>query len=107
MESIPASFALGDAAGAVRARLAAFESTRFAERLWQRDPSLWGADAEAVARNRLGWLLSPDAMLEVANELTEFGRAVRDEGYRHAVLLGMGGSSLAPEIGRASCRERV
>jgi transaldolase/glucose-6-phosphate isomerase len=50
--------------------------------------------------NRLGWLHSPDIMLEHVRAITDVVDAVRADGYTHALLLGMGGSSLAPEVFR-------
>jgi glucose-6-phosphate isomerase len=53
-----------------------------------------------VIRNRLGWLDAPVTMRARAGELSAFAAEVR--GYRDCVLLGMGGSSLCPEVLRAS-----
>jgi len=78
---------------------------RVAERIWSRDPDLWkpgDAGHAAVIRNRLGWLDVPVAMRQRTAELTAFATEVRDAGYRDAVLLGMGGSSLCPEVLRTS-----
>ncbi len=78
---------------------------KVAERIWSRDPDLWkpgDAGHAAVIRNRLGWLDVPLAMRQRTAELTAFAAEVRDAGYRDAVLLGMGGSSLCPEVLRTS-----
>jgi transaldolase/glucose-6-phosphate isomerase len=93
-------FALGAAEPAVRARLRRFDGESFPRRLWARDTSLWGADPahQEVARHRLGWLDAIPAMEREAGNLKTFGRAFSIEGYTRAVLLGMGGSSLAPEV---------
>src|SRR5262249_3082197 len=78
---------------------------RFHERLLARDDSLWGADAarREVARNRLGWVRSAFAMRERAAELQAFARDAAARGARRALLLGMGGSSLAPEVLALAC----
>jgi transaldolase/glucose-6-phosphate isomerase len=91
-----------DPDGRVAARLAAFDAARFAERLWRRDDSLWGDDPahRKVAANRLGWLTSPAWMRREIAALETFAAEAAAEGYTHAVLLGMGGSSLAPEVYR-------
>jgi transaldolase / glucose-6-phosphate isomerase len=73
-----------------------------AKRIWQRDPSLWGGPGVPEIEDRLGWLTVSEAMLEQAPFLDEFVQEVRDEGYTDAVLLGMGGSSLGPEVIRRS-----
>ena len=69
-----------------------------ARRVWEHDEKLWGGPGVAEIGDRLGWLEISDAMLERADELVELGRALVAEGFKDAVLLGMGGSSLAPEV---------
>ena len=81
----------------VMATLADLDSRAVVERMWRRDHSVWKPDPDEVA-NRLGWLTVSDAMCERADELQEFAREVRDAGVGKVVLLGMGGSSLGPEV---------
>jgi glucose-6-phosphate isomerase len=71
--------------------------------LWKRDASLWSAerDVQAKIAQRLGWLASPALMAKSIERLTAFAHGVRSDGFTHVVLLGMGGSSLAPEVLRA------
>jgi transaldolase / glucose-6-phosphate isomerase len=69
-----------------------------AQRVWRRDPSLWGGPGVPEIEDRLGWLTVSDTMLEHAPELTAFAEGVRSEGFTDAILLGMGGSSLGPEV---------
>jgi transaldolase / glucose-6-phosphate isomerase len=64
------------------------------ERIWARDPSVWTGGDEG---QWLGWLDEPIRMLERVDDLYEFGASVD---YEAVVLLGMGGSSLAPEVMR-------
>jgi glucose-6-phosphate isomerase len=71
-------------------------------RVWTRDESLWGGPGVAEIGNRLGWLTISDKMLEHASELSRFADEARADGLEHAVLLGMGGSSLGPEVIRRS-----
>ncbi len=73
-----------------------------ARRVWRRDESLWGGPGVPEIGNRLGWLTISDALLEEADDLAAFARDLAAQGYRGAVLLGMGGSSLAPEVMRQS-----
>jgi transaldolase / glucose-6-phosphate isomerase len=80
----------------VRVALAASEEV--AQRLWRRDESLWGGPGVPEIGNRLGWLTVAESLLEEADDLAEFARELAAEGMTSAVLLGMGGSSLAPEV---------
>src|SRR6266853_653966 len=68
-----------------------------------RDASLWSssADVQAKIRNRLGWLDSPQLMAGSVGRLTSFATSIKNLGFTDVVLLGMGGSSLAPEVLRA------
>lgn len=85
---------------AIRSRLEAWAEERVAERLWAKDGSLWAASGkspEEVAK-WLGWLDLPETMSARVTELEHLARDVREDGYRRAAVLGMGGSSLAPEL---------
>ena len=91
---------MSDLADAVRSRLEAWTRDRVAERIWEKDGSLWAASgkpADAVSQ-WLGWLDLPAAMSQRVAELEHLARDVREDGYRRAAVLGMGGSSLAPEL---------
>jgi len=69
-------------------------------RLWGHDPSLWAAnqDAQAAIRGRLGWLESPERSRALLPEIQRLVKDVQLAGYSRAVLLGMGGSALSPEV---------
>jgi len=73
-------------------------------RLLAKDASLWSddQDEQAKIRNRLGWLTLHETMAVRRAELEAFGQEVRARGYQRAVLIGMGGSSLAPEVLQAT-----
>jgi transaldolase / glucose-6-phosphate isomerase len=88
-----------ESAIAERVKKAAEEDV--ARRIWRKDETLWGGPGPEIG-NRLGWLTISDRMLESADELKEFARACREDGLTDAVVLGMGGSSLAPEVFRRS-----
>jgi transaldolase / glucose-6-phosphate isomerase len=70
------------------------------ERIWERDPSVWTGHGEA---QWLGWLDEPARMRERAHELLEYATRLEAEADT-VVLLGMGGSSLAPEVMRRAFR---
>ncbi len=71
--------------------------------LWRRDASVWSGDAsvQQAILNRLGWLDSPFVMADALDRLLTFAASVKHDGFTDIVLLGMGGSSLAPEVLRA------
>jgi glucose-6-phosphate isomerase len=66
------------------------------------DPTLWAPPGTPEVANRLGWLTIAERMLVQLDELEAFADGVHDDGIRDVVLLGMGGSSLAPEVLRRS-----
>jgi glucose-6-phosphate isomerase len=68
------------------------------ERLREGDATLWGAPGTPEVANRLGWLTIADRMLAEVEDLEAFAEEVRRDGLQDVVLLGMGGSSLAPEV---------
>ena len=74
---------------------------RVVERLWNKDHTLWKSDPTEIT-NRLGWLVVIDQMKARAADLHAFATTVKKAGTKDVVLLGMGGSSLGPEVLRAS-----
>ena len=92
--------ALGPARPAIERTLTQLACRHLPRRLWARDARLWSADGEvqgAIGR-RLGWLDGPDFAESRRPELESFAAEIRAAGYRRVLLLGMGGSSLAPEV---------
>jgi transaldolase / glucose-6-phosphate isomerase len=71
------------------------ERNELIDRIWERDPTVWTGADEA---KWLGWLDEPRRMHERVDELRALGSAVSRDGLDTVVLLGMGGSSLAPEV---------
>ena len=93
---------LGELEGGFLRALASLDADRVGPRLWGGDVSLWTdrpLEAEEASR-RLGWLTLPEVMQAQAAELKAFAEGLRRAGLRHAVVLGMGGSSLAPDVFR-------
>jgi transaldolase / glucose-6-phosphate isomerase len=78
-------------------RLDEATQTELVARLWRRDHTLWKPDPSGIA-NRLGWLDLPETMAGRLRELRRFAHDVRADRFRHVVLAGMGGSSLAAEV---------
>ena len=94
---------LGSTARSVSTALKALDAEHVGERLWKKDPTLWKADdpaAQTEIAARLGWLDVPRAMRGKVDELAAFASEIRAAGFTHALLCGMGGSSLAPEVFR-------
>ena len=91
---------LGSLASPVARRVAQFEEQHIPARLHAVDPSIWTADltGQAEIRKRLGWLNLPQSSQELVPELVRFSAEVYKAGLTQALLLGMGGSSLAPEV---------
>jgi transaldolase / glucose-6-phosphate isomerase len=77
-----------------------------ARRIWRKDPTLWGREGQPELADRLGWLTVTETMQDMVTDLEDFAREVVEEGVADVVLLGMGGSSLAPEVLRRSFGQR-
>jgi transaldolase/glucose-6-phosphate isomerase len=93
---------LGRHGEAVEARLRRWEEEGFGRRLWARDHTLWVPEPVPELTDRMGWLELPGSLLgdhqgEV-DRLERFAEEARAEGIERAFVLGMGGSSLAPEV---------
>jgi transaldolase / glucose-6-phosphate isomerase len=95
---VGAELRLGRYESAVQARLERWQSEGFGRRLWAKDHTVWSAQPVPELTDRLGWLKLPESMRTQAEDLARFGQEVRAAGFRTAVVLGMGGSSLAPEV---------
>jgi transaldolase/glucose-6-phosphate isomerase len=87
-------------AAAVDAEVLRLSQASAPKRLWDGDPKLFTADPahETSIKTRLGWLRSPALMQSKLAEIAAFVADVRAAGFTDVVLLGMGGSSLAPEV---------
>lgn len=90
------SFALGSLTNRVHDRLAAWDEQNYAVRMWDRDHTLWSAEDIPDLANRLGWLRLPYDT-DQAPGIRAFAEEAR-AGADRVVLLGMGGSSMAPEV---------
>ncbi len=87
-------------AAAVAATLTRAADEQWSDRLHERDVTLWSSDPavqEKIA-NRLGWLNLPVDFSDQVPALEAFGETTRDAGFTAAIVAGMGGSSLAPEV---------
>jgi glucose-6-phosphate isomerase len=87
---------LGDA---VERRIERFEQDQVARRIWAKDHTVWRPEPTEIT-DRLGWLTVHEAMRGQTGDLKSFAEGCASDGFRTAILAGMGGSSLAPEVFR-------
>jgi transaldolase/glucose-6-phosphate isomerase len=90
---------LGPSQAHYESALETLASADFLKRLWAHDATLWSSDPndEQIVKNSLGWLNIQQHMLESVPALTSFGREAGEQ-FDFAVVCGMGGSSLAPDV---------
>jgi len=96
------TYALGALDKDVQAKLKELRQTDFVRRLWAKDPTLWHTDPihQKIIRNALGWLHITEQQMHHLPRIKGLAESVRTAGFKHALLLGMGGSSLCPEVFR-------
>ncbi|MDR6436410.1 glucose-6-phosphate isomerase [Paenarthrobacter nicotinovorans] len=91
-----------DASGAAQQAIAqhidSLVEDRIATRIFAKDHTLWGPDAESESAIRLGWVEAATVSQALVGDILELRDALRAEGVTRIVLCGMGGSSLAPEV---------
>jgi len=92
--------AVGSFDEAVRASLDELQAKDFVRRIWAKDPALWhqASAHQAIIRNALGWLTVSEQQIRHVSQLQAFADEVKTAGFTHILLLGMGGSSLCPEV---------
>lgn len=81
----------------VETALTEMAAQRILPRIWNRDYSVWKKTPDEIT-NRLGWLHIAETMSAEVERMQTFVDAVKADGFTHVLLLGMGGSSLAPEV---------
>ena len=91
----------GKSESSVKDALKSLDEKQFTRRLFAKDPFLWKSDTETVKaiRNRLGWININD-FIDRTDDIVEFAKGIKQEKFKFVVLLGMGGSSLCPEVVR-------
>jgi transaldolase / glucose-6-phosphate isomerase len=101
-------FQLGNLTDAVESAIQDAEKDQVVRRIWRKEAGLWKGDEESqrLIRNSLGWLTVADEMIGVAGELIEYAEFIRQRGFRHVMVCGMGGSSLCPEVLRQTFPQR-
>jgi transaldolase/glucose-6-phosphate isomerase len=96
------AFRLGPNEKTVASRLERSAADRVSSRIWAKDHTVWSPTPLPELTDRLGWLSLPESMVAQVPALTAFADEVAAEHIRHVILLGMGGSSLAPEVFQAT-----
>lgn len=86
--------------GSVKQAVARLDAVSASARMWSVDPTLWTNDpsGQAEIKIRLGWLKLPETSRAAIADINAFAESVRNEGIQNILLLGMGGSSLGPEV---------
>ncbi|MBA4419730.1 MAG: transaldolase [Anaerolinea sp.] len=91
---------LGSLGKDVTQQIQKLDNARMIERIYAHDPKVWTDDPGEAGeiKNRLGWLDLPSTSMAIVDEIKSFKDDVIQCGYKHIFILGMGGSSLAPEV---------
>ena len=94
------TLALGNYDAEFRGALERLDRDQSVARLWKKDTTLWKAEADhqAIIANSLGWLTVAETMQSQLTDLASFAQEVKNAGFEFCVVLGMGGSSLCPEV---------
>jgi glucose-6-phosphate isomerase len=92
-------YSLGAYSELVAEKIGQLKSERTIERIWEKDFTVWGKSPEEIS-NRLGWLDCIEVTKKSFTEINSFVEETRNAGFTDALLMGMGGSSLAPEVFR-------
>ena len=95
-----ATYHLGEYQPAVEAEIKNLNDQDFTTRFWQKDATLWtdNAEAQQSIRSFMGWLDSPQVLSEAVGEITQFVQEVKQAGFERVVVMGMGGSTMAPIV---------
>jgi transaldolase / glucose-6-phosphate isomerase len=96
----PMTMKLGRYQSDVDAKLKEFKNKNFTEGFWKKEASLWKNDAKAQEsiRSFMGWLRIAETMAQVVPALEQFANDAKAAGFKHVVVMGMGGSTMAPIV---------
>ncbi|HBP88816.1 MAG TPA: transaldolase [Nitrospiraceae bacterium] len=96
------TYSVGSVQPKIDEALNEFQHTNLVRRLWSKDPTLWHHDPahHEIIRNALGWLRITEQQLSSIPRLQALAKEIKEAGFKHVLVLGMGGSSLCPEVCR-------
>jgi transaldolase/glucose-6-phosphate isomerase len=96
------SISYGKSKSEVNAAFKALNEMQLSQRLFAKDPYLWSSDQKQIEeiKIRIGWLDSASYFLSKAGEIESLVNGVKKDKYKYVILLGMGGSSLCPEVSK-------
>jgi transaldolase/glucose-6-phosphate isomerase len=96
------TYSVGAVQQQVDEKLKEFRHTNLVRRVWNKDPTVWHHDPahHQIIRNALGWLRITEQQLPCIPRLLALAEEIKDAGFKHVLVLGMGGSSLCPEVCR-------
>ena len=94
------TYSLGAMQSEVDESLKEIHTNNLVRRIWAKDPTVWHQNPEhqKIIRNALGWLTISQEQLPQISRLQAVAKDIKDAGFKHVLLLGMGGSSLCPEV---------
>jgi transaldolase / glucose-6-phosphate isomerase len=93
---------LGQYEADVQATIKRAEGEQWTRKICRKDAPLWKQEEshQKIIKNSLGWVTVPDQLYDAADELAAFSARIANDGFKDVMLLGMGGSSLCPEVFR-------
>ena len=96
------TYSIGAVQQEVDQKLKEFRHINLVRRVWNKDPTVWHHDPahHQIIRNALGWLRITEYQLPCIPRLLALAEEIKDAGFKHVLILGMGGSSLCPEVCR-------
>lgn len=107
LTTAPAELALGQYQADVDAKVKEFNDKNFTEGFWNKQADLWVQDAEGQEsiRSFMGWLRVAETMVAAVPAIEQFAQEVKDAGFKHVVVMGMGGSTMAPIVFKESFKQ--
>ena len=96
------TYSVGPVQSKIDEALKEFQHTNLVRRIWSKDPTVWHHDPahHEIIRHALGWLRITELQLPYIPRLLALAEESKNAGFKHVLVLGMGGSSLCPEVCR-------